>query len=327
MMSLATHAASAVKRFRPALVGLFLAAFVGIVAVPGTAQEKRDGERPARPKASRSEAPAIFIRFTDDRIMKWTAGREALVLDTPYGKLHIPLASIRSIDFATRIPEADARRAEAAVANLGSPQFRVRRAAEAEILKLREKASPALHAALNNHDVEVIARAQNLLDKLTHLVPEDQLEVRPQDVIRTADSRIAGRIEGTDLRVQAFPSGKGPEKLPLTSLRSLAVGVDPRAINAQPDPGNLQAFQGQIGKTFWFKVTGAVNAPIWGTKTYTSDSALASTAVHAGLLKVGQTAVVRVKIVSPPASYEGSTKNGVVSQPYGAWPGAYQFIR
>jgi hypothetical protein len=88
-------------------------------------------------------------------------------------------------------------------------------------------------------------------------------------------------------------------------------------------PANLQELQGQIGKTFRFTVTGAATGPVWGTNVYTSDSLLASVAVHAGVLKVGQTGVVKVTIVAPPPQFAGSTKNGITSSGYGAWPGAY----
>jgi hypothetical protein len=315
--------------FGRALAVLLLTAFLLHLSMGASGQDKVGGQRlPNVGAPPTPETTTLFVRFTDDRIMKMGMGKEVIALITPYGKLLIPIAHIRSIDFATRIADADARRANAAVANLSSRRFRVRRAAEAELRNLRAKAAPALHQALRSDDVEVVLRAKNLLGKLSELVAEDQLEFRAQDVVRTAESRIAGRIDGTGLKAYPFPLDKGPRKvLPLMGLRSLAVGGDPREINAAPDPGNLQVFQGRIGKTFWFKVTGAVGGPIWGTKVYTSDSTVAVTAVHAGVLKVGQTGVVRVKIVESPNSFAGSTRNGVTSAAYGAWPGAYQFVR
>jgi hypothetical protein len=328
-MNPATLPAPAANWFRHALSVLFVVSFVLYLPLSGTGQEKTGAEGLAKKKApSGSGATTVIVRFTNDRIVKFGMGGEHIRLTTPYGKLLIPIAKIRSIDFATRITDADARRAAAAVAKLGSSQFRVRRAAEAELLKLGAKAATALHDAFRSKDVEVVLRAKTLLTRLGQRVSEDQLEIRPDDVVRTTESRIVGRIEGTGLKVHPFPLDKEPRKLlPLDGLRSLAIGIDPRAINAPSDPGNLQAFQQRIGKTFWFKVTGAVTGTIWGTKVYTSDSPLATTAVHAGILKVGQKGVVQVKIVAPPANYAGSTKNGVVSNPYGAWPGAYEFIR
>src|SRR5262249_15593312 len=95
----------------------------------------------------------------------------------------------------------------------------------------------------------------------------------------------------------------------------------------QADPGNVTALQGQVGAVFAFRVTGALHGSVWGTGVYTSDSTIAVAAVHAGLLKVGQTGIVKVQIVPAQASYMGSTQHGVTSSPYGPWNGSYQFIK
>jgi HEAT repeat protein len=94
-----------------------------------------------------------------------------------------------------------------------------------------------------------------------------------------------------------------------------------------PCPPNLLALQGQIGKTFRFKVTGAAAGALWGTDVYTTDSSIAAAAVHAGVLKVGKTGVVKVKIVAPPPQFQGSTRNGVVSAPWGPFTGAFKVSR
>lgn len=109
----------------------------------------------------------------------------------------------------------------------------------------------------------------------------------------------------------------------LRSLRSLAV-EDEEDLAAATDPGDLGAFEAQVGKTLRFKVTGAVTGSVWGTDVYTTDSSLATAAVHAGVLRAGQTGVVRVKIVAPPPQFAGSSKNGVATSAWGAFTGAYQ---
>lgn len=90
------------------------------------------------------------------------------------------------------------------------------------------------------------------------------------------------------------------------------------------DPGSLRVFEAGVGGVHRFKVTGvARSGSVWGTNAYTSDSALAVAAVHAGVLVDGQTGVVRAVIVPAQTNYAGSTVNGVTSNSYGQYVGAY----
>jgi hypothetical protein len=95
--------------------------------------------------------------------------------------------------------------------------------------------------------------------------------------------------------------------------------------DAQPDPGAMTSYQTQVGKSFLFTITGRTESPIWGTDIYTSDSEVACAAVHAGKVRPGQTKVVKVTVVTPPAGFQGSTRNGLTSHNYGSFPGAYRF--
>ena len=129
--------------------------------------------------------------------------------------------------------------------------------------------------------------------------------------------------------MRTAPFGEVQVKLAdLRSLRAPGAAAESAAVkNAQPDPGNLTNFQNDVGKTYYFRVTGAVNGTVWGTGVYTSDSPLATAVVHAGVLKVGQTGVVKVTIVPAQDAYQGSTQNGVTTSEYGPWPGAYRVSR
>ena len=59
----------------------------------------------------------------------------------------------------------------------------------------------------------------------------------------------------------------------------------------------------------------------------TADSRLAVAAVHAGVLKVGETGIVKVQVVPALNAYVGSTQNGVSTSDYGPWHGSYQIIK
>jgi hypothetical protein len=93
--------------------------------------------------------------------------------------------------------------------------------------------------------------------------------------------------------------------------------------SAFPDPGNLMEYRGQTGQTFLFQVTGSSQGSVWGTDVYTDDSALATAAVHAGILETSETGLVAVTIISGQASYTGTTRNGITTSQYGSWYGSY----
>jgi hypothetical protein len=282
------------------------------------------GEVAKEPGKKDVEPGAVEVRFTDGRKQKVVLADERVELTTPFGKLVIPVASIHRIQFASRISPDVIKRVDAAIVELGNSEFERREDASKELRELGEKAYPALLVAAKDKDSERARRAEELLQRLRDTVPEEDLEFRKQDVVHTEDSKIAGRFEIEEFKVRVESTGVKQLKLrDVRSVRSLAVEDDEDKA-AAADPGNLTALQGQVGKTFRFKVTGAAAGSVWGSDVYTTDSTLAKATVHAGVLKAGQTGVVRVKIVAPPATFEGSTKNGVTTSPWGAYPGAYQ---
>lgn len=89
-------------------------------------------------------------------------------------------------------------------------------------------------------------------------------------------------------------------------------------------PPNMLGLCDPLGATYYFRVTGQTAGSLWGTDIYTGDSALAVAAVHAGLLKPGETAVVKVSVERPLPKYQGSIRNGVTSHDYGQYGTAYR---
>jgi hypothetical protein len=89
-------------------------------------------------------------------------------------------------------------------------------------------------------------------------------------------------------------------------------------------PANMLNLCDPIGATYYFRVTGEAAGSVWGTDVYTGDSAIATAAVHAGLAKVGETAVVRITVEQPLAKYQGSVRNGVTSHEFSHYGTAYR---
>ena len=90
-------------------------------------------------------------------------------------------------------------------------------------------------------------------------------------------------------------------------------------------PTNLVGYRNKVGQTYQFTVTGASSGAVWGNEIYTDDSTVARAAVHAGVVGVGETKTVTVTILGGQTTYGASTRNGVTSASWGAWPGSYAF--
>jgi hypothetical protein len=298
---------------------------VGLAAPEGKSQP--DGATPKERSAKPAVDALVDVNFTDDGHIKVRLREEKIELVTPYGKLLIPAADIRRIEFATRVPDDVVKRIDAAIVNLAREDFKTRETATAELAALGPAAYPALLKAANSPDAEVKRRAEELVTKLTQEVSADRLEVKPYDIIHTDTSKIAGRISGSTLKVTTAQFGE--QQMKLSDIRSLHVpgagpeaATDTAAVDTRPD--SLMQIQHNIGKTYRFRVTGNVNGIVWGSDVYTTDSSLETAAVHAGVLKSGQTGVVKVTFLPPPATFGGTTRNGVTTSPYLNFPGAFK---
>ncbi len=97
------------------------------------------------------------------------------------------------------------------------------------------------------------------------------------------------------------------------------------ASTARSDPGSLWSYEKYVGQSFEFQVTGSTSGgTIWGTGVYTGDSRLSVAAVHAGVLRDGESGVVKVTILAGDSRYLGSSRNGVSSYDYGPYPFGYR---
>lgn len=83
----------------------------------------------------------------------------------------------------------------------------------------------------------------------------------------------------------------------------------------------------EIGRRYVVEVTGSATGPVWGTDVYTADSSPAAAAVHAGVLKPGEKALLEFEIVAGLDAWAGSERNGVASQAYGPWPVGYRIAK
>lgn len=73
-----------------------------------------------------------------------------------------------------------------------------------------------------------------------------------------------------------------------------------------------------IGKSYTFDCQPAfddlIHAPVWGTKIYTINSGICTTAVHSGMIAEEEGGKVTIKLLKGKKFYTGSRKNDVISK-------------
>lgn len=119
---------------------------------------------------------------------------------------------------------------------------------------------------------------------------------------------------GTTGKPTAVPQGQ-PTPVPHgnsgTTTVADATPIDCTVTGTQLD-GDLETFLNVACPA------GCTSGSLWGTTTYTDDSAICTAGIHAGLIPAsgGQFSVV---VAAGQDSYTGSTANGITSSSWGAW--------
>src|SRR5689334_8859521 len=151
--------------------------------------------------------------------------------------------------------------------------------------------------------------AQRLLDQLK----QDQISTIEQLRFLQQSYRDAGRAE--DAGVVAAYVRQLQQRTP-TPTGVVTADLVNEGLQTRDDPVRMGNFRGRAGDTLSFAIRGRDDQSVWGTTTYTDDSALETAAVHAGMLRPGQTGIVKVKVLPGQDLYESTTQNGVRSSAY-----------
>jgi LCCL domain-containing protein len=280
------------------------------------------------------EARAVEVTLADRSVLRLYLADEIIEIATPHGNLRIPSEDVLRVEFAQRPPAEIAELIAQKLTQLKDDDPDVQKSAGAELVAMGEPAYLPLSQAATGGDPNLAPQAAKVLERLRKSLPRNELAtIRASDFIITADIKIAGQIVNPYLKIRTPQFGD--LHLKLADARSLRhqslIGVTEvvqEDVSAHPDPGNLTSFESQQGKVLAFTVTGmAAGGSVWGTDVYTTDSRLAMAAVHAGLLKVGETGVVRLKVIPAPPSFAGSSRHGITTSPYGPYRAAYQFVK
>jgi hypothetical protein len=116
----------------------------------------------------------------------------------------------------------------------------------------------------------------------------------------------------------------GPNDGPLTAEAVAAAAASGAPLIA---PANLSGVQATTGQTLVFRVTGSTEGTVWGSDVYTDDSSIGAAAVHAGLLRPGETGTLMLTVQNGYPAYSASSRNGIESENYGEWQRSFTMLR
>jgi hypothetical protein len=142
---------------------------------------------------------------------------------TKYGRLTVPAADVRRIEFGVHLPDGVGKKIDEAIKKLGSETPAERDAAGKELVNLGAWAYPALNTALESADPEVRRRADEALKRIRARVPAGQLRARLSDHIQTAEFPVVGRISSPTIKARsAYFGEKELQVSDLVSLRAMS---------------------------------------------------------------------------------------------------------
>jgi hypothetical protein len=169
---------------------------------------------------STKESPRLAeVRFVDGSVVRMSILQETLEVVTKYGKLTIPTNDIRKIEMGRHPPEGTEKTIDQAIQLLGSESFKQREEASRDLQQAGHWALPALQKAANTADLEIAKRVKVLVQKISEKTTPENLKLKLDDVIQTADFPVTGRI--VSQTIKAHSPLFGEQALKLSDVRSM----------------------------------------------------------------------------------------------------------
>ena len=248
---------------------LLMIAFLNVIAVAQAPVTKAKSLEPEDIDPNSWQA-----RKLDGTILKIIVTTNTFTITTKYGTAKVPGKDVKRLEIGVRVGDADKKKILEALAQLESPQSKVREAAKSELLLLGGKAYPFAKKFWNTSGPAASAQLFHLLDQLKPTGSDPEVDLRDEDVLYTTDGSVfAGKLELEQL--QATVDGRAVElarrDLSLVVHGGSADGSE--KIEVVTSLGNLWATH--LGKTVAIEVTAAtcgVATPIHRTPTSTPRS-------------------------------------------------------
>jgi hypothetical protein len=248
-------------------------------ALVGVAALQVAGVEPSPPDP---KPVGVIVRFHDGTTLHRAYIQDSVEIVTKYGKLTVPFADIRRVDFGLRTSAENSRKLEQALSDLGGNNFARRERASKDLLALGRFAYPALLALGQDKEKspELNQRVVVLLDRIREAVPEEELRTEAEDVIHTRKCVLSGRIESTVFKGKS--ESLGDLELKLSEIRSIhasdseaKVTVNAAKYGAADDQWQDTGFEAEADTDLLIIASGRIdlnlNAPNQGPAGFLSD--------------------------------------------------------
>jgi len=145
----------------------------------------------------------VEVRFANGSSVLMVLLQDNIEIITEFGKLKIPPAEIRSIDFGVHLPDVVRTQIDKALQQLASSNYKERESAMKQLVDLGPQAYLALYHTTRGKDQEAVKRAQIAMKTIAQKVPARLLRLREEDRIRTTKFTIVGRIVTPAIKARA----------------------------------------------------------------------------------------------------------------------------
>jgi hypothetical protein len=170
------------------------------IAVVGSVALIAGADDPPTKKGTPEPPESAEVRMADGSVVRMLLTQSDVDITTRYGKLSVPVADIRRIEFGFRYPAGAEERIHTAIDKLTLTNAKDREAASEELVGYGAIAYPALKRIAAGTDTEISTRARAVMRKIEEKLGADKLKSRDQDVIHTTEFVVAGRIEAPTLK-------------------------------------------------------------------------------------------------------------------------------
>lgn len=140
---------------------------------------------------------SVEMALRDGSLVRGTLSIQLVEVETPYGKLTVPLSDITRIRMGRNAAPDLKARIESLIAKLGDNSFQIREQAQADLAKMGAQAFNELTAALESKDAEIVSRAKILLEAMDAEESTDP----PLDEVETKLFLITGTIKLPEITI------------------------------------------------------------------------------------------------------------------------------